>query len=385
MKKIILILTIAGISQSIIAQRIYELYTAGGASASATWDADYIILSGFTANQNVAGWSLQNRSSGTTWTSTPLTGNADANGFFRFLTITSSSGNVPFTPQMSGNLIQFTNTGSGQVALFSPASGTTPATLTTAGTCPSGGQLVDLVGYIGTTSGVNSACFEGTGAAPATTGTQSRRRRTNININGIDTNNNTNDFELINSPYASTLPVRLISFTSKNTGNGNELTWKTSSEVNFSHYEVERSENAEAFEKIGKVDGNKLEVYEFIDKNPSYIINHSSIFYRLKMVDLDGTSAYSKIIVLKTENIDKSIGQIYPNPSYKEAKVSITTSESGNWSLKTFDNTGKLINKENIILQKGVNNVELKKLNSGMNYIKVSDGKTTEVRKVLKQ
>jgi len=209
MKTILFSLMVIVLSQSLSAQRIYELYTAGGASGSATWDADYIILSGFTANQNVAGWSIQNRGSGTTWSSTTLTGNADANGFFRFRTVNSPSGNVPFTPQMSGNLIQFTNTGSGQVALFSPVSGTTPAALTTAGTCPSGGQLVDLVGYIGSTTGTNSACFEGTGSAPATSaaGTQSRRRKTNTNSNGIDTNNNANDFELINNPYVCTNPT----------------------------------------------------------------------------------------------------------------------------------------------------------------------------------
>jgi hypothetical protein len=181
------------------------------------------------------------------------------------------------------------------------------------------------------------------------------------------------------------LPVRLISFTGKSTEIGNELTWKTSTEVNFSHFEVERSENAKTFEKIGKVDGNKGEIYEFIDKNSSPIIHHLSLFYRLKMVDLDGTFAYSKIIALNAENSENSIGQIYPNPSNGEAKVSITTSESGNWTMKTFDITGKLLSKETISLQKGVNEVELKKLYTGMNYIQVSDGKTTEVRKVLKQ
>jgi Secretion system C-terminal sorting domain len=103
------------------------------------------------------------------------------------------------------------------------------------------------------------------------------------------------------------------------------------------------------------------------------------------MVDLDGTSAYSKIIALNTENAENSIGQIYPNPSNGEAKVSISTKESGDWTVKTFDITGKLISKETINLQKGVNNVELKNLGTGLNYIQMTDGKTTEVRKALKQ
>jgi hypothetical protein len=207
MKKIYLFLFSLAFIQQVSAQRIFEIYSGGGASASATWDADYIILNGFAPNQNMAGWSLQYRgSTTTTWTVTALTGNADANGFFRFRTINSASGNVPFTPQMAGNLIQFTNTGSGQVALFGPVSGTTVAPATTPGTCPSGGSLFDLVGYVGITTQINSTCYEGTGSAPATSfaGTQSRRRKTNVVASGIDTDNNASDFELINAPYTST-------------------------------------------------------------------------------------------------------------------------------------------------------------------------------------
>jgi hypothetical protein len=180
------------------------------------------------------------------------------------------------------------------------------------------------------------------------------------------------------------LPVRIVSFVGKNTEKGNELTWKTSSEVNFSHFEVERSVNVEAFEKIGKVEGNKGEVYKFIDELKS-INQNTQTYYRLKMVDLDGSSAYSKIIFLNTETDKNSIGQIYPNPTTGEAKVSVNTNTAGNWTVKLFDITGKLINSVNINLQKGVNEVELKKLGNGINYIQMSDGKTTEVRKVIKQ
>jgi hypothetical protein len=180
------------------------------------------------------------------------------------------------------------------------------------------------------------------------------------------------------------LPVRLVSFVGKNTEKGNQLTWKTSSEVNFSHFEVERSVNAKAFDKIGKVEGNKGEKYDFVD-NSSIITHNSSLYYRLKMVDLDGSSAYSKIIALNTENSENTIGQIYPNPSYGEAKVRVNAIEAGDWTVKSFDISGKLTSKETIKLLKGVNEVELKKLGNGMNYIQISDGKTTEVRKVIKQ
>ena len=55
---------------------------------------------------------------------------------------------------------------------------------------------------------------------------------------------------------AGPLPVRLISFTGKSTDKGNELSWKTSQEQNFSHYEIERSADSRSFKNIGKVIGS---------------------------------------------------------------------------------------------------------------------------------
>ena len=45
------------------------------------------------------------------------------------------------------------------------------------------------------------------------------------------------------------LPFTLVSFTGKAREKDNELNWKTSSETNFSHFEIQRSVNAKVFEK----------------------------------------------------------------------------------------------------------------------------------------
>jgi hypothetical protein len=175
------------------AQKIYEIYSSGGI-AGGTWGADYVVLSGFSPNQSVTGMSLQTASTSVTWTAFPLTGNADANGFFRIWGNASVT-TRPWVPEMTAGL-NMTNTNSGQVALMN----TTTATAT--GTCPSGVTLLDLVGYVGVTTMTNSTCYEGGGSAPLTngTGTQSRRR-----IN--ETNNNNTDFVVINNPYICTTPT----------------------------------------------------------------------------------------------------------------------------------------------------------------------------------
>lgn len=123
---------------------------------------------------------------------------------------------------------------------------------------------------------------------------------------------------------ATPLPVELLSFTAKRK-EGTEASpdviteWVTTSEVNFSHFELEVARGNDAlkrgqFEKIGEIlaDGStgKGQRYSFID----YEKDKTDIrYYRLKMVDLDDTFEYS--IIRPVEIRDKTDWQIYPNPS----------------------------------------------------------------------
>lgn len=197
-------------------------------------------------------------------------------------------------------------------------------------------------------------------------------------------NSSTNTFAACNTSqfFQAPLPVSLISFLGKKTGeNENTLNWKTSDEKNFSHFVIERSENAKTFEKIGEVKTNESKIYEYIDRTLS---SGSAGLYRLKMLDFDGTSNLSKIIAIEN-SIDRSnIGQLYPNPSLGKSSVDIIADKVGNWQISTFDLSGKLINSETKFLQKGTNTVNFERLAFGVNYVKFDNGKSIEIRKVLK-
>lgn len=107
------------------------------------------------------------------------------------------------------------------------------------------------------------------------------------------------------------LPVDLVSFEGQNTPEGNKLIWKTASETQNKGFEIERSGDAKAFEKIGFVEGNAdskvVNTYSFTDPNPAAIA-----YYRLKQLDFDGAFEYSKIIAVRDGS---SIVKVYPNPS----------------------------------------------------------------------
>ncbi len=155
----------------------------------------------------------------------------------------------------------------------------------------------------------------------------------------------------------SPLPVRLISFDGKATEKGNELTWKTSEEKNFSHFEIQRSSNAKVFEKIGQVKGNLSENYEYHDSTP--LIGAGGL-YRLKMIDLDGSFEFSKIIYIENKSEKSTVGNFYPNPAIgNEVNIIVNSTARSNWNITAFDLTGNIISTENRLLEKGENKLKL--------------------------
>lgn len=109
------------------------------------------------------------------------------------------------------------------------------------------------------------------------------------------------------------LPVNLTNFTGKNKPTSISLNWATTSETNFSHFIVQKSKDAKGFENIGRIESagfeSKKNEYSFIDEKPFAGNN----YYRLRMVDKDGTEDYSKMISVNFDG--KTLAVFYPNPT----------------------------------------------------------------------
>lgn len=143
--------------------------------------------------------------------------------------------------------------------------------------------------------------------------------------------------KLVSNNYSHViLPVTLISFNGERNGVQNKLTWQTSSEISNKGFEIERSRDARTFEKIGFVDGNgdtkERNTYHFTDLTPP-----ATSYYRLKQLDYDGKSEYSKIIVVKAQQPQLSI---YPNPAQNNITIA---GYEGNPQVSVFSQTGKLV------------------------------------------
>ncbi|MCE7059268.1 DUF4347 domain-containing protein [Dyadobacter sp. CY343] len=109
------------------------------------------------------------------------------------------------------------------------------------------------------------------------------------------------------------MPVTLINFTASKNESAVDLVWNTSSEVNNSHFEIQRSAEGKVWENIGTVarldDNLAIRRYRFTDAMPLLSEN----FYRLRMVDNDGTFAFSEIEHVRFAD-NKTQIRSYPNP-----------------------------------------------------------------------
>ena len=86
------------------------------------------------------------------------------------------------------------------------------------------------------------------------------------------------------------LPVTLVDFTARKEAKSVELNWSVTDEVGFSHYAVERKSLAGGWNPLGNVSGGASD-YSFSDSAPAAGAN----FYRLRMVDYDGSEALSPV------------------------------------------------------------------------------------------
>lgn len=146
----------------------------------------------------------------------------------------------------------------------------------------------------------------------------------------------------------SPLPVELIQFDVawKEVNQVAELTWATATEIDNSHFEVERSYDGVSFEIVGAVAGNGTSIsghkYGFDDVT---VDCSGIVYYRLRQVDYNGDWEYSQIRTLSCGRNDLALKmEAFPNPN--SGIFSVDAPEAGTVTLFTLD--GKIVERFNI-------------------------------------
>jgi len=223
-----------------------------------------------------------------------------------------------------------------------------------------------------------------------TTGTNPSSVNTTKNI---ITNVNTGDLVLFTaSDSTSALPVRLFDITANRIKNNVVVNWSTASEINSSMFEVERSFDGNQFINAGKVkasgNSNAFVSYSFNDRNAVSLTSGNVIYYRLKMVDLDGKFEYSKTVTVRLNNALNDITVVmYPNPVFDNLYVKVNLPVSGNVKIELMDITGKTLMSKTQWMEAGSNlsSENLGTLSSGLYFLSTEINGERQVQKLVKE
>jgi len=176
-----------------------------------------------------------------------------------------------------------------------------------------------------------------------------------LNANYLDVNNNFISGDLTLGAFQSIillsdtaditiLPFESAFFTSEYKDCKVDLKWRMPLEPNFSHFELEKSEDGVNFKPIAEIPGvldNNSQQFHFTDKQPK---THN--YYRLKKVNSKGSFTYSKIVYQKTDCTGLiNDWKVFPNIISKQ-NPEITSdffTERSSYQLFIIDQLGRII------------------------------------------
>lgn len=187
------------------------------------------------------------------------------------------------------------------------------------------------------------------------------------------------DFRTNGTLAQAPLPVNFMGFNAKKVSNGIQLTWKVAGEENVDRYEVERSADGRNFASIGSVSSTKSDTYNYFDAN-----NSSTVYYRIKNVDIDGKFKYSTIARLvngKSEIVLKA----FPQPVLSQLTIQHPIIKGASFvTVSTAD--GRIVKTVRPTFGSMQTFVDMSNLQSGMYMVRFDDGDgNVETMKVLKQ
>ncbi len=188
------------------------------------------------------------------------------------------------------------------------------------------------------------------------------------------------------------LPIKLISFTASldQIQSKVNLAWTTATEINTSHFLVERSLDGINYTNAAMIFANG----NTNDKNNySYADNISGvkatvIYYRLHSVDVDGKGEYSetRLIRLDKQTEDKISILAFPNPVTSELRISIPAGwQNKKVTYEIVNTNGQVQQRRETTSSSQVESINTNNLSKGLYWVRaICEGRTAQ-QKIVKQ
>jgi hypothetical protein len=186
------------------------------------------------------------------------------------------------------------------------------------------------------------------------------------------------------------LPIDLLNFNAAYQSSNTVLvSWTASNEMNTSYFEVERSVDGADFSFLGNVSVNTStgESHNYSFNDYLQAVKSPVFYYRLKMVNTDGSFTYSKTVVVSLDQTDATFS-IFPNPATDYAVLRFYSDKQSVGMMRLMDNSGREIMYKSFTINTGNNSMMVDQLNTlpkGVYIVQVVFNNSLYNNKLIKQ
>jgi hypothetical protein len=186
------------------------------------------------------------------------------------------------------------------------------------------------------------------------------------------------------------LPVKLESFTAILIDGKAQLKWTTTSEINLSHFVIEKSTDGSNYTDAGMVfaDGNASHKTHYSFSDNINTTQAAVIYYRLRSVDIDGKNKLSDIKSIRIGSQNESgISLVaYPNPVSSVVRITIPS----NWQNKIvvyeiFSANGLVVKRFTSTSSSQTETMNLSNLAPGFYLLRAASNGEMAQQKIIKQ
>ncbi len=174
------------------------------------------------------------------------------------------------------------------------------------------------------------------------------------------------------------MPIELQSITAKSNGANNVINWTTASERDNAAFQIERSNNGTDFTSIGTVKGsgttNSTRNYNFNDEGPLLSTN----YYRLRQIDVNGTSTVSKVVSVVREK--SSSARFYPSVTGSELTIEVQNNDPISVNISNI--TGRTVLTKTVT---GTEKIDVSNLSNGTYFLTLTNAGIRTTDKFVKQ
>jgi hypothetical protein len=182
------------------------------------------------------------------------------------------------------------------------------------------------------------------------------------------------------------LQINLSNFSGAIDSDTIKLNWTVENNRLVRSFALERSTDGINFVTVQNLGANHSTSASYASGDPVAGIHSLSVYYRLRIYDMNGMTRYTKILWFLLDRPRNMEVTVFPNPASDAVRLTVYSSINIPAKVNFYNHMGKLLRTKTEYLQAGSTNIDLNGLSrygSGIYEVQVSNGNESVVKQMI--